>query len=226
MDPRTRHAGFTLIELLIATAILAMMLTLASYSFALFTRHWDGLQGGFYRARGEVQRVDLLDVALGSTIPWVVRESTGRIGFYFLGREEGFTFVSASPIFDDRGPAVVRILKEPDPAGDGWQLAYEEAPLRGIRLQDAEQVLPFNRRVVLMTGLSELDFAYFGWLNASERNMPIELGAVPPQWYEEFDGLTRAHHPLKVRLTVDGLAIPITFPAREAITLGRVMEPE
>ena len=81
--------GFTLIELLIAVAIFGMVVGLATLSYSLYSKQWTGWRGGFDRTEARLQRLDLVTTALEDAIPWVVRDETGQLGFYFLGRDEG-----------------------------------------------------------------------------------------------------------------------------------------
>ena len=71
-----------------------------------------------------------------------LRDADDRPGFYFLGREEGLTLVTSSPVFSPEQIAVIRVFREP--ASDGrWNLVYEEAPLTGVLLRRSDQTLPF-----------------------------------------------------------------------------------
>lgn len=223
MASRTAKRGFTLIELLIAITIFSMVIGLASYSFSLFSRHWDGLRGDYSSTRVIVQRVDLFTQSLSNALGWVVADELGSIGFYFLGDEDGFTLVTASAMFSDDGPAVIRVLRERDSSGAGWQLVYEEAPLRGIVLRSADQQLPFRDRVVVLRGLADLQFQYFGWLSTAERSGETDIGGVPPRWFAKFDGLSQRQQPVRVAMKLDGLTVPFALPDRDEVLIGRAM---
>ena len=221
MDTRSRVAGFTLVELLISIAIMSMVIGLASYGFSLFSQHWDGPRKSFDRSVGQVQRLDLVSRALGDAIPWVVRDETNRPGFYFLGREEGVTLVTASPIYAVDAPAVVRIFREPE-AGGRWRLVYEEAPLSSVRLTKASQILPFQHRLIILQGIEAISFRYLGW-NTGQERFGDEVGSlVPPQWFSEFDGLVRAHQPVRVALTLGEFETTFSMPDRTSVLLNRM----
>jgi prepilin-type N-terminal cleavage/methylation domain-containing protein len=223
---RRDSVGFTLIELLIAIAIFSMIIGLASYSFAIFTRHWDGLRGDFSASRAVLQRIDLFSQSLSNAIGWVVADDAGGLGFYFLGDSDGFTLVTATPMFDAEGPAVIRVLRERVPDGQGWQLVYEEASLRGVVLRRADQELPFSKRVVVARGLSSLKFQYLGWLSTAERSGDTDFAGVPPRWLDSFDGLAQRQQPLRIAISIDGLVTPFTLPDRDEVLLGRAMVTE
>ena len=168
MGTHAKVRGFTLIELLIALTIFGMVIGIATYGYSLFSRHWEGRLGHFQRAQDQYQRLDLVVAALENTLPYVVRGPTGAPGFYFLGREEGLTLVTMSPIFSAGNLAVVRVFREPSGNG-GWNLLYEEAPLKGVQLRLASQTLPFQHRMVVLRDLPDLAFSYFGWRSIEKR---------------------------------------------------------
>jgi prepilin-type N-terminal cleavage/methylation domain-containing protein len=221
VDTRARIAGFTLIELLISIAIMSMVIGLASYGFSLFSQHWDGPRKNFDRSSGQVQRLDLLMRSLGDAIPWVVRDDSGQPGFYFLGREEGVTLVTASPIYSTDTPAVIRVFREPQ-SGGTWRLVYEEAPLSSVRLVKASQTLPFQHRLIILENMRRISFRYLGWNTAQERFGDEVTGAVPPQWFSEFDGLVRTHQPSRVGLTLGEFETSFSMPDRTSVLLNRV----
>jgi prepilin-type N-terminal cleavage/methylation domain-containing protein len=223
---KTANRGFTLIELLIAITIFSMIIGLASYSFSIFTRHWDGLRGDFSASRAALQRIDLFAQSLSDAIGWVVTDDAGGLGFYFLGDSDGFTLVTASPMFDAEGPAVIRVLREREPAGKGWRLVYEEASLRGLVLRRADQQLPFSNRVVVARGMSSLEFEYLGWLSTAERTGDTDFAIVPPSWLKKFDGLTQRQQPLRIAISIDGVSMPFLLPDRDEVLLGRAMVAE
>ena len=138
MATRSRAIGFTLIELLLSVAIMGLVIGIATYSFSLFTRHWDGRSWGFDSAIGSWQRLDLVVSALNNSLPWLVYSEKGELGYYFLGRDEGVTFISDSPVFAQKSAAVIRLFREQQ-VGGKWRLVYEEAPLSSQSLRRANQ---------------------------------------------------------------------------------------
>jgi prepilin-type N-terminal cleavage/methylation domain-containing protein len=208
--------GLTLIELLITIVILSMVIGLASYSFSLFSSHWSTSRDSFARASGAFQRVELVRTAVENGIAWAVRDrKSGDIGFYFLGREEGFTLVSNDPVFSVGAPAVIRVFREPDGPGR-WKLVYEEASLRTVSLRHPDQTLPFSHRMVVIEGLRQLSFRYFGWPSLRIRSGGFEeFGEqAVPDWFDTFDGLQRVQHPQLVGMTLDGIEVPLYLPER------------
>jgi hypothetical protein len=211
------------VELLISVAVLGMVIGLASYAFSLFSGSWSVVRLSTDAQINSAQRLDLVRHALENSIPWGVRDSRDNIGFYFLGREEGLTLVTSTPVFSDDSHAVVRVFREMEGA-NRWRLVYEEAPLRSTRLTRADQQLDFRHRMIVMGGLASLRFRYFGWasLQASvEEGVP---GAPPPrpQWFGDFDGLVRQISPQRIGLTLGGAEVVIEIPERVSTVVERL----
>jgi prepilin-type N-terminal cleavage/methylation domain-containing protein len=215
--------GFTLIELLIATVIMALVIGLATFSFSLFARNWDGRDWAFERSLGQLQRIDLAVGVLQGALPWAVRNNAGDVGFYFLGREEGVTFVAQAGVFDADAPALVRLFRE-STGGGKWRLVYEEASLRLVSLRFADQVVPFQHRLVIVSGLNELRFRFFGRSLTSESAMEaVDEGDNPAIWWTEYDGMVHFQHPIKVEMNIDGSRVAYLMPDRDGIVANAIV---
>lgn len=227
MGTRALVRGFTLIEMLIAMAIFGLVVGIASYGYALFSRHWEGRLGRFEQAQDHYQRLDLVVTALENTLPYVVRDDQGAGGFYFLGRDEGLTLVTLSPVFTPGELAVVRVFREPGADGR-WNLLYEEAPLVGVHLRRASQTLPFQHRMVVLRDVPDLRFAYFGWPSVDERlaaaNEP-ELG-LQPKWMTSLDGVVARVHPQRIAIGIGGEEAVVFVPERADVNFRRFIGQE
>ncbi len=223
MGTRRTLSGFSLIELLIALAIFGMVVGVASYGYALFARDWNGRLGRFTRAEAGYQRLDLVVRALQDTYPWVVRDAQDQPGFYFLGRDEGLTLVTSSPVFSPGQTAVIRLFREPAAAGL-WNVVYEEAPLGNQLLRHADQTLPFQHRMVVLRGVSKVRFEYYGWRSRQERAEAADsIGqeAPTPQWLDDFDGLQRRQHPQRIALWLGDQQNVIFVPEKADVMFRR-----
>lgn len=221
MATKRQLRGFTLIELLISITILALVIGIATFSFSLFSRNWDGPKSNFERASGQLQRLDLLSRALSDAIPWLVRDDDGELGFYFLGRDEGLTLVTGSPIYAVGSPAVIRVFRESQGLGR-WRLVYEEASLQQVLLRRSSQTLPFNRRLVVVDNLGEIGFSYFGWGSAQQRLLGDEPGSgFAAQWWADYDGLVRVQQPQRIAIKLDGFATVFPLAERTQVLLNR-----
>jgi len=228
MAAPSRVRGFTLIELLISITVLSMVIGISTFAFSLFSRNWQGARADFDLAAGQLQRVELLYGAVRDASAWLVVSGEGRqsFGFYFLGRDEGMTFVTESPIFDSRGVAVVRVFREREENSRTWRLVYEEAPLRGMLLREASQTLPFQNRLVILRDLPMLEFRYFGWRSLSDRTAGLETGVLTPEWFDEYDGIVRQQQPIRIAMRAGGDEVFFDVAERDDIALGRAQERE
>ena len=228
MVAHPRVKGFTLIELLIAITVMSLVIGISTYAFSLFTRNWGGQTGSFDRAAGQLQRVELLGRVIRDAVAWLVIDERDKQnpGFYFLGRDEGMTFVTESPIFNPRGLAVVRVFREREESSQTWRLVYEEAPLDGVILRRASQILPFQHRLVVLQGLRSLDFQYFGWDSLAARVGNDEQTPGGPQWFTEFDGIRRQQQPSKIALRLDQANVSFDLAERDEVIFGRAMSTE
>lgn len=221
---RKTLTGFTLVEMLIVITIMSLVVGAATYGYSLFSRHWDASLRSFQRARDQFQRVELVNQAVSDCLPWAVRDKDGKTGFYFLGRDEGLTLVTGSPVFAPGYPAVIRVFREAE--GEGrWRLVYEEAPLQGVRLRDADQQLPFKHRMVVLRGIEKLEFRYFGWASAAQRAEASEgLIGDTARWFDEFDGLRTSQHPQKIAVQIGNAETVFSVPDRAQQAADRLVQ--
>ncbi len=196
--------GFSLLEMLVAMTVLSMVIGISTYAYSMFIRQWGGRLGRFDEAQAQYQRLEWLAAALEDTLPYVVRDDEGALGFYFLGRDEGLTLVTMSPIFGVGEPALIRVFREPDEE-DAWKLVYEEAPFAGTLLVHPDQRMDFRHRLVIARGLPRPVFRYFG---------STDLGSRSRSWFDEYDGLVRHFHPEKIELRLGRDAAVFEFPVR------------
>ena len=210
-----KSRGFTLVELLISFTIVMMILGIGFQGYRLYSNSWKKDLSQFSSTFEAYKTQDLFTLAVRGIIPYMVKAGDKQ-GFYFLGREEGFTAVTLSPMFNAGASAVIRVFKEPLPNGK-FQLVYEEASLMGIVLVSPDQELPFQHRQVIMADLPAIEFGYFGIksrqslfdaISSSEGDIPA------PEWHSAYDGLQAELNPAKVRIMIDALELVIPVPAR------------
>ncbi len=215
VSPASR--GFTLIELLITLAILSMVMFSGTYAYQFISQNWERNKQSYESALHEYQSSRLSFATLLNTSPKLVR-SGEDIGFYFLGRDNGFTAYSLTAVQDPDSPAIYRLFQEPDPEHAGkLQLVYEEAVLNDTVLTHPEQTLNFNYRVVLQRDLTSISWSYYGWQNFAQRLEATSEFAPPGlerTWRGEHDGFSTREHPVIIRVNIDGFLMDIEVPDR------------
>ncbi|WP_108947129.1 PulJ/GspJ family protein [Shewanella halifaxensis] len=96
-----KERGFTLIELLISTALLSLILFIASFSYSLFATNWNKKMGSYDETTQFVRSVELAKRVLQSTVPLVINKSNAKKGLYFIGTSSSITAVSGYGFFSD-----------------------------------------------------------------------------------------------------------------------------
>lgn len=211
--------GFTLVELLIAMTIMLVLLVLAGTAYQLYQQVWQRDLSKIDTTFSQFRHTELMLDAVQAILPVAVTDN-GKSAFYFLGREEGFTAVTYSPIYQVGFPAVIRIFREETAQGK-YQLVYEEASLQHVVLKDAAQNLPFSFRKIISTDLEALSFSYYGWPSLNSRMEAISdlrLNTdIKRQWFSGYDALERQMHPEKVKITLNDFALEFAIADRTRV---------
>lgn len=204
---RSRLNGFTLIELLLATTILFLLLSSAMFAYRLYDDSWKRRLSDVDYSFAHYKKIDLFNNAIAGVSTYMVQPTMqsnelSSMGFYFLGREEGFTAVTQTPWFDMGTPAVIRVFRESNPQG-GSRLVYEQASLNEQMLLSADQNLNFTHRVVIFEDLRQLTFRYFG-LDTSNDFESDEKAHVFA-WFESYDGMQIKQQPDQIEIELDNI---------------------
>ena len=202
---RLKHkqfSGYTLIEVLIAMVILMSLMFTANYSYSQYSGYWAGRLGQFDRTLFQFQGLLQVKDTIDSTIPYMVEKVQEEYTFYFLGRDQGVTFVTAAPIFGvtQNDASVVRLFIEK--AGTRYQLVYEEAPLSDKILLRLDQPLNFKYRLVLLSSSEPLRFSYYGWKQWQHKFMREDYPDILPSWLNTYDAADSGVQPLAMKLHI------------------------
>ena len=219
---KRRQLGFTLIELLIVIVILTSLLTMAAMTIQTLTRQWQADSNRQQQQFTLYKHLDLLATALQATIAYEVHSDAGY-GFYFLGRDDGFTGVTESGIYHAGKLAVYRVLKEPTGTGK-FALYYEEAAIANTPLLNAAQQLDFNFRLNIAADLDSLQFDYFGWPDVTTRMDAATTAKDLRRWEQHFDGIARGLQPEKIAITFDDTVWPIMLSDRMDVLKNRRLD--
>ena len=196
---RKKHSrGFSLVELLISMVLLSTIVLLSSFSYAQFSKYWDGRLGNFDRAFSKLRNGWLLDDILGQVHPYVVRNSQGVPRFYFEGNINGFVAVSKGSVSRVDTNSVIRLALVQNSDGS-YKLLFEEAPMSSRALVELTQQPSFAPPIVLIESLQNPEFSYFG----TEPPRPNMTGIdIPLQdiWAVEYNSAETRRHPKKIRL--------------------------
>ena len=203
-------SGFSLVELLVSMVLLAIIVLLSSYSYAQFVRYWDGRLGNFDATFEALRDEWLLTDTLNSIQPYVVKNNQNIPRFYFEGNINGFVAVSNKSIASVSVASVVRIgLSQRDDLK--FDLTYEEAPMSRSALTRLTEQPIFSPPVVLLSGLTEPKFSYFG-VEARDQNGDSEFES-PRAWSQTYNSAATLAHPQKIKFSwsIDGTVESSTF---------------
>lgn len=210
--PTTR--GFTLVETLIALVLLSLLMMSGAMAYDYFTQNWQRNKGLADETLERHHLLSLVQKVTANSFPKVVYNGDERLGFYFLGRDNGFTATSRMSVQNPDANAVYRIFREENGRG-GYRLVYEEAVLDNVYLTRADQQLPFNFRRILYDNIAQIDFNYYGFASLNERNQTVaaDMGdTYELRWFDDYDGLERLLHPQAVHINLNGFNWSIEVP--------------
>jgi general secretion pathway protein J len=207
MTRRQAHgwqSGFTLLELLVALTLLGLLTTVLLSGLRFVARHLDR-QSAQIERMAQISNIHaFLRTRIEAAQPIVDPSSRLRI-IMFDGQPERLEFVSAAPDgLATGGLQVFSVLFIRRGSGElqlHWQL-LGEPELSGASLTDT----------VLLSGVAEAGFAYYGTLDPNAR----------PTWNNEWQAMDRL--PLLVRLNItltDGRSIPALVVAPRLAVPGR-----
>lgn len=224
-NSKGKPQGFTLVETLISLVLISLVMLSAAMAYQYFTQNWQRNQTSFLDVRENYRTWQLVHEVTEAIYPKVVLSDNEVPGFYFLGRDDGFTGVASISAQDPNSSAVFRIFREPNQT-NGYRLVYEEAALGQQALRRAGQTLPFNFRRILIENADSIQFRYQGWQNISVRSQAIaaegfEETVATPQWFDEYDGMVRSLHPLAIEINAAGVSWFITLPDSAVAELSR-----
>ncbi|RHW74871.1 type II secretion system protein [Colwellia sp. RSH04] len=212
---KKRSKGFTLVELLLAMVVFSSLVALATYSLMHFERFWHKDLGRFNQVKFTNQSLIQLSDVINSAYPQIVLNTRMNEVYYFLGREEGLTFVSYAPIFSPLAePAVIRVFREK--SEEGFRLVYEEAPLKAQPLIYLEQELNFVHRLVLANGIAALSFKYCG---LPRRSIGLDIEQKnEPECFNEYDGALTYLNPHLVMISLAGETLVFQLSNADRLT--------
>ena len=193
-----RQRGFSLVELLISMVLLSVIVLLSSFSYAQFSRYWDGRLGSFDDVFSVLRNGWLLEDILSHVHPYVVRNNAGIPKFYFEGNINGFVAVSKESLSRVDTTSVIRLTLAQNSDGS-YDLLYEEAPMSQAALVQLTQRSNFSEPLTLLQSLEDAEFSYFG-PEAPPNDSPDIDVRQRDLWTRDYNSAMTLRHPKKVRI--------------------------
>ncbi len=216
--PANNH-GFTLVEMLISTAILAMIIYLASLSLGTFLALWHRSQAGEMETLQDFRARTLVRASLESCWDYYVTDSASeaKVIYYpfFKGRETQVEFVTISSVFWQGCPAVARLQAVEGDTPDSLSLVYEEAPLNRNYLRYNNDKVTFTRTLHLQNRVKRVKLRYLGVWEVKSSSAADEYETVY-RWQDAFSGKQENRLPARIELTITtaGGDEKLLFPIR------------
>lgn len=201
--------GFTLVELLLAMSLLLLVMFSGYYAYSLFSSSWEKRSNIFWQSTKNALAFDSLNRAFASAVPYIVTSDNEKPAIYFHGDDNRVIFVTSSPIYAE-SDAIVE-LEFYNKGAAGSVLVYKETMLANMLLLNQSDEVFWQHQVILMDGLSNTSFQYFGWASYEQvlSNIQKEQEAdgdesveyTPPSWYTNHDLHKQRVSPIKSRLS-------------------------
>ena len=215
-----KQGGFTLIELLIAISILSMLMLTASYSYSLIANRWDKVLNGYGSAQLEAKNINLLKEALEGVQGYVVTDDNAQASLFFIGHDDSLLSITRSGLFSGEYGEIFRLSVEKN-SNETYSLIYQATSTERLILTKTSQSINFEHEVILLSGLSQVGFSYFGWQNTELKSGPQ---AQPGAWYNRFSGIDFKTLPTKYELVLGkqdkSIRLPVTLEQRPELLLS------
>jgi len=193
-----RQRGFSLVELLISMVLLSVIVLLSSFTYAQFSRYWDGRLGSFDNVFSVLRNGWLLEDILSHVHPYVVRNNAGIPRFYFEGNINGFVAVSKESLSRVDTTSVIRLTLAQNSDGS-YDLLYEEAPMSRAALVQLTQRPNFSEPLTLLKSLQDPKFRYFGPEAPINDSPDIDV-RQRDLWTSDYNSAMTLRHPKKVEI--------------------------
>ena len=206
--PSKNVNGFTLVELLIAISILSMLLATATYSYSIVAAKWEKVLNNFSESAARTKHIDFAYQIIAGIQSYVVKDSTGKPAFFFVGHEDRLLATTYHGIFSD-APEIFR-LSALEKENGKFDLVYQSLSTDEVFITTSDQEVSFETATVLLTDLDSVQFEYFGWRHVYEKT-DDEGNGYKPVWQESYSGITARYMPSKISLILVKNELPLKF---------------
>jgi len=195
--------GFTLVELLISTALLSLILFIASFSYSLFANNWNKEMGNYKETAQFIRNIELVKRAFQSTVPLVITKQDKKKGLYFVGTNSSITAVSSYGFFSELGVIYRISLEDSIDGSTDKSLVYREAEANNVLLVDESQAFQFSHKHVIIERVESVDIQFYGWENINAKSLQLSgLGKAEKKWHKKYNASSSGLFPEQVRINV------------------------
>lgn len=198
-----QQSGFTLVELLISTALLSLILFVASYSFSLFAGNWGKELGRYEQTAKFTRNIELVRRVFAGTVPLLVDRGEGnqKSALFLDGKVQSLRAASRYGV--STSDSVIYQLSIESTEEGVEQLVYQEVASNKVLLDSYEQEVAFTFRLVLLEDVSAIAFNYFGWKDSQAKSLQQSgMGIASKLWQQSFNAKENKLFPESMSLSV------------------------
>ncbi|NKC17420.1 prepilin-type N-terminal cleavage/methylation domain-containing protein [Pseudoalteromonas sp. S4498] len=196
---QSNRTGFTLIEVLISMVIFSIVIALAVMSYRFSLQNLTSSNSRY--DIDKLSRVKLVNQQIREAFPYGYVDELGKTVPFFIGKKEGFAFVTRSPVLISEPIAVSTLyIKDRD-------LLYCEVPLGVVSLSSFKIHESNCEKSISFMSSQSFEFQYFGWKDWLEfsnyYSEYLDIVVKPkPTWNDTFYASQRKIMPLFIRIKV------------------------
>lgn len=169
------QSGFTLVELLIALAISMMVIFIGSLAYRTYSVYWEKELGRFNQEFALLKGVSNVHSIIRNIKP-IVFKASGSGGYvYFEGGDSIIRSITSEAITHDNPAAFeMRVV-----TGNGGRssLEYREYSISTRPIITEDDIGMYSDAVVLLAGLEDIRFEYYGWASYGDFAASEEQGS-------------------------------------------------
>jgi general secretion pathway protein J len=209
-------AGFTLIELLVALLLLGLVFLLLTSGLQFGTSVWSARDNEVSGNSEVLTAQSVLRRVLSETRPVMIEADVSHARHvYFAGTESSLRFVTSMPgHLGIGGFYEVVIYPVESDAGNRVEMSWHLFRTAEAALAASNE----DRHAVLLTGVNQLQFAYFGYRGKNE----------PAQWYSDWQDFDHLPDLIRMHVVFNDAAIswPDLVVAPVVRSLNLIIDPE
>jgi prepilin-type N-terminal cleavage/methylation domain-containing protein len=197
--------AFSLVEILVAMSILLLISFIGTYGHRTYSRYWQNELGDYQATFEKSVGATILFQVIKGIKPYIVKDGDKGF-FYFEGGNQFVRSVTSKSLQFPEYPAVFEVSADRADSGQ-LTLVYKEFSMVNGPVIDEPNDNAYVFERVLLTGIDDITFEYYGWPNYIEK-ASFESKSAPntQQWHGLYSSKDTSITPslIKITLIIDG----------------------
>jgi hypothetical protein len=154
--------------------------------------------GDFESTLNDVRSRMLVNQALQSVYPFVVSsDDDDGVAPFFFGESNLVEGVVGTGVFNNANAGIFKLELKGD------TLTYFERSTADVLLERAQQEFTYDRQLQLMSGVTEVDYRYYGWPSYKDKLEFLSGNAQDTRrWFDEYLSAETGLLPEKIELNI------------------------